>query len=142
MTSGDYLAIGILIVFGMLGLFRCFNWIFRLGLGLAVGCFVLVGLTRLTAVPIVSPIGQALGTGAITSSLTDGVDSLLDTFGLQLIRSAPARLPLPTRDGSDWMGQVQGADHGKEHRQPDPQDHPQEVLRRKEDSHRFGRLDS
>ena len=132
MISGDYFAIGILFVFCMLGLFRCFNWIFRAGLGLAVGCVVLVVLTCLPAMPVVTPIAQALGSGEIASALTDGADGLLGAFGLQLTRPAPATMPSSTRDGSRRMRQAQGSapdkDHGSDCRQ---QDLP-----------RFGRLDS
>ena len=45
------------------------------------------------------------------------------------VRQANEADSLGFGSGTFPLGQVQGADHGKEHRPPDPQGHPQEVLR-------------
>jgi len=77
MTTGDYVSIGILALFVVLGVAGAFRWVVRAVLGLAVGCAVLIALSYSASVPAVGQAGELLGDGQITPALRSHADGLL-----------------------------------------------------------------
>ena len=90
MLTGDYIAIGVLGFFALLGVMGWLRWLVHAAIGVAVGCLILVVLSRAHSVPALGRAGALLNDGHITPALTRQVDIVVDN-----LRPDP---PLPDAD--------------------------------------------
>ena len=84
MSAGDYIAIGVLGLFALLGVMGSLRWLIQAAIGVAVGCLVLIALSRAQSVPALGRVGALLNDGHITPSLTRQMDIVADN-----LRSGP-----------------------------------------------------
>ena len=79
MSTGDYLAIGILAVFALVGVLGGFRWVLQCLLGLTVGCVILVALSRAGGTWALGGVSDLLNDGHVAPALTQRAERALQT---------------------------------------------------------------
>ena len=101
MTSGDYLAIAILIVFALLGLTGRLRWLVRTLVGLAVGCVVLLVVSQLEALPAAGTVARLVNDGTVAPAISGCADQIAQNIGIKPNATEQADSEIYENSGGD-----------------------------------------